>query len=151
MRQCPWSGNRRLAIAQRTFLLFLMVMRVMPGTGFMPSFWMALRLFFSARLALLLPELVVSVKRTCQCGSAARPAHDASRPRVRRRTARTLLGSLLSSNLGLLDGGLLSGDLRGLGLGSGGHVDWCGVSCQLLRSRKQQAQGQAMRWEMLES
>jgi hypothetical protein len=32
-----------------TFLLFLMVTRVTPGTGFMPSFCIALRLFFSER------------------------------------------------------------------------------------------------------
>ena len=36
----------------RTFLLFLMVTRVTPGTGFMPSFIIALRLFFSLRLCL---------------------------------------------------------------------------------------------------
>jgi hypothetical protein len=41
-------------VAARTFLLFLMVTREMPGTGFMPSFCMALRLFFSDRLCLLL-------------------------------------------------------------------------------------------------
>ena len=40
----------------------LMVMRVMPVTGFMPSFWMALRLFFSARLAFTLPPSVDSVR-----------------------------------------------------------------------------------------
>lgn len=36
----------------RTFLLFRICTRMTPGTGFMPSFCIALRLFFSLRLCL---------------------------------------------------------------------------------------------------
>jgi hypothetical protein len=35
---------------KHTFLAFLMVTRVIPGTGFIPSFDIAFRLFFSERL-----------------------------------------------------------------------------------------------------
>lgn len=45
-----------------TFLLFLMVTREMLGTGFMPSFCMALRLFFSDLLCLLREEVPSSVQ-----------------------------------------------------------------------------------------
>lgn len=47
-----------------TFLLFLMVTREMLGTGFMPSFCMALRLFFSDLLCLLREEVPSSVHAT---------------------------------------------------------------------------------------
>lgn len=40
----------------RTFLLFLMVTRCTPGTGFIPSLSMAFLLFFSLRLCLDLPS-----------------------------------------------------------------------------------------------
>ena len=36
-------------MGERTFLLFLTVTRMIPGTGFMPSFCIALRDFFSLR------------------------------------------------------------------------------------------------------
>eukprot|EP00928_Gymnodinium_smaydae_P028866 TRINITY_DN218_c1_g3_i1.p3 TRINITY_DN218_c1_g3~~TRINITY_DN218_c1_g3_i1.p3 ORF type:complete len:100 (-),score=14.91 TRINITY_DN218_c1_g3_i1:61-360(-) len=42
------------------FLLFLTVTRTMPGTGFIPSFCTALRLFFSARFCLPAPSFAPS-------------------------------------------------------------------------------------------
>ena len=45
-----------------TFLLFLMVTREMLGTGFMPSFCIALRLFFSDLLCLLREDVPSSAK-----------------------------------------------------------------------------------------
>ena len=50
--------------AALTFLLFLMVTREMPGTGFMPSFCMAFLLFFSERLCLLLEGVPSSARRS---------------------------------------------------------------------------------------
>lgn len=44
-----WDAKYRA----RTFLLFLMVTRVTPGTGLTPSFAIAFRDFFSLRLCLL--------------------------------------------------------------------------------------------------
>ena len=55
--------------AALTFLLFLMVTREMPGTGFMPSFCMAFLLFFSERLCLLLEGVP----------SSARSSHNSER------------------------------------------------------------------------
>lgn len=55
LRQARWS--------RLTFLLFLMVTRMTPGTGFMPSFCIALRLFFSERLCLPRPEPSSSARR----------------------------------------------------------------------------------------
>lgn len=47
--------KKRLLKAALTFLLFLMVTRETSVTGFIPSFCIAFRLFFSPRLCLLLP------------------------------------------------------------------------------------------------
>jgi hypothetical protein len=50
-----------------TFLLFLIVTRETPVTGFMPSFCIAFRLFFSPRDCLLLPGCSSSARARPQC------------------------------------------------------------------------------------
>lgn len=45
-----WLLKGKRAQEERTFLCFLMVTRWTPGTGFIPSFCIAFRLFFSLRL-----------------------------------------------------------------------------------------------------
>lgn len=52
-----WKTNyeRKNSDRELTFLLFLTVTRLTPGIGFMPSFSMALRLFFSLLLCFDLP------------------------------------------------------------------------------------------------
>ena len=48
MTQKPDFGHQAIGL-QRTFLLFFTVTRMMPGTGFIPSFCIAFRDFFSLR------------------------------------------------------------------------------------------------------
>ena len=79
---------------QRTFLLFLMVTRVTPGTGFIPSFIIALRLFFSLRLCLE-PASPPPVRTARQPGRQA--ARDCGRRRRAVATARRCAGARRSA------------------------------------------------------
>lgn len=54
--ECVPQKRRLDGCGQHTFLLFLMVTRCTPGTGFIPSFSIAFLLFFSLRLCLDLPS-----------------------------------------------------------------------------------------------
>ncbi len=78
----PWAR-----VPGPTFLLFLMVTLVTPGTGFMPSFWMALRLFFSGLLCF--PRAPPSASSAHTIPRALPPAyaysnvaHHAARPKA---------------------------------------------------------------------
>lgn len=62
------GGGMRDGLYALTFLLFLICTRITPGTGFMPSFCMALRLFFSERLCL--PRAPPSSPAAAQRGGA---------------------------------------------------------------------------------